>query len=40
MWFELPVELPKIRDGFMELPRGPGLGMPLNQAVIDKYRVD
>jgi L-alanine-DL-glutamate epimerase-like enolase superfamily enzyme len=40
MWFELPVELPKIRDGFMELPTGPGLGMPLNQAVIDKYRVD
>ena len=40
MWFELPVELPKIRDGFMELPTGPGLGMPLKQAVIDKYRVE
>ncbi len=40
MWFELPVEQPKIRDGFMELPTAPGLGMELNEDIIAKYRID
>lgn len=38
LWFELPVEQPRIRDGFMELPTGPGLGMRLNEEVIARYR--
>lgn len=40
MWFELPVEQPKIRNGFMELPTAPGLGMALNEDIIAKYRID
>ncbi|MSP13694.1 MAG: mandelate racemase/muconate lactonizing enzyme family protein [Chloroflexi bacterium] len=40
MWFELPVQLPRIRDGFMELPSGPGLGLPLNEEIIRQYRAD
>jgi L-alanine-DL-glutamate epimerase-like enolase superfamily enzyme len=40
MWFELPQQLPAIRDGCMELPGGPGLGMPLNAEIIQKYRTD
>ena len=40
MWFELPQQLPRIRDGCMELPDGPGLGMPLNEEIIAKYRTD
>lgn len=40
MWFELPQQLPRIRDGCMELPDGFGLGMPLNEAIIEKYRAD
>jgi D-arabinonate dehydratase len=39
MWFELPVEHPRVRDGYMELPSGPGLGMELNEDVIARYRV-
>ena len=38
MWFELPAQLPTIRNGYMELPTGPGLGMPLNEDIIAKYR--
>jgi L-alanine-DL-glutamate epimerase-like enolase superfamily enzyme len=40
MWFELPRQLPRIRDGCMELPAGPGLGMALNEDIIQKYRAD
>jgi L-alanine-DL-glutamate epimerase-like enolase superfamily enzyme len=40
MWFELPVEQPKIRNGFMELPTAPGLGMELNEDIIARYRID
>jgi len=39
MWFELPVQQPRIRGGYMELPSGPGLGITLNDSVIEKYRV-
>jgi L-alanine-DL-glutamate epimerase-like enolase superfamily enzyme len=40
MWVDLPVEHPRIRDGFMELPDRPGFGIDLNQSVIDRYRAD
>jgi L-alanine-DL-glutamate epimerase-like enolase superfamily enzyme len=40
MWFELPVERPRIRDGYMELPAGPGLGMAFNEEIIARYRID
>ncbi len=39
MWVDLPVEQPRIRDGYMELPSGHGLGIALNQEIIDRYRV-
>jgi L-alanine-DL-glutamate epimerase-like enolase superfamily enzyme len=39
MGFDLPVQQPRIRAGFMELPTGPGLGLKLNEEVIMKYRV-
>jgi D-arabinonate dehydratase len=35
MWFDLPQEQPRIKDGFMELPAGPGFGIPLNGRVIN-----
>lgn len=38
MWVDLPVKQPVIRDGFMELPDGPGFGIELNADVIAKYR--
>jgi L-alanine-DL-glutamate epimerase-like enolase superfamily enzyme len=40
MWFELPVAPYPIRDGYMELPSGAGLGMPLREDVIQRYRVE
>ena len=33
-----PSPRPIIRDGYMELPSGPGLGMELNEEVIARYR--
>ncbi len=39
MWVDLPVEQPRIHNGYMHLPTGPGLGIQLNQEVIEKYRV-
>jgi D-arabinonate dehydratase len=39
MWFDLPVEQPKIADGYMFCPKKPGLGIDLNNEVIDKWRV-
>jgi D-arabinonate dehydratase len=38
MWIDLPIETYRIKDGFMELPDKPGLGMDLNKDVIEKYR--
>jgi D-arabinonate dehydratase len=37
MWFELPVHQPEIKDGYMHVPQGPGLGMELRNDVISKY---
>ncbi len=38
MWYDLPVQRPAIRDGFMYVPDGPGFGMPLRQDTIDRWR--
>jgi prepilin-type N-terminal cleavage/methylation domain-containing protein len=40
LWYELPVERPLIRDGYMYLPDRPGLGMDLDESVIARYRAD
>lgn len=37
LWFELPVHHPEIKEGCMEVPQGPGLGIELDQNVIAKY---
>ena len=34
MWFDLPQQQPRIRDGLMDLPSGPGFGLPLNKSLI------
>src|SRR5206468_5823852 len=39
MWFDLPVEQPKIESGYMFCSKKPGLGIDLNNEVIDKWRV-
>jgi L-alanine-DL-glutamate epimerase-like enolase superfamily enzyme len=39
MWVDLPVERPRIANGFMHLPDGPGFGIALNPEIIEKYRV-
>jgi D-arabinonate dehydratase len=39
MWVDLPVEQPRIADGYMYLPDKPGFGIDLNQEIIEKYRV-
>lgn len=38
MWFDLPVEQPVIRDGYMKLPQSPGFGMPIKAEVIEHWR--
>jgi L-alanine-DL-glutamate epimerase-like enolase superfamily enzyme len=40
MWVDLPLEGPRIENGYMYLPQGPGLGMPLNPEIIARYRID
>jgi D-arabinonate dehydratase len=40
LWYELPVERPVIQDGYMLLPERPGLGMTLNEDVINRYRLN
>ena len=40
IWHELPVEQPLIKDGSFHVPSGPGLGLPLREEVIAKYRAD
>jgi D-arabinonate dehydratase len=37
MWFELPVSRPRVRDGCMEVPEEPGIGIALNDDVIERY---
>ena len=38
MWFDLPVQHPSIKDGFMKLPDGSGFGLPLRNDTIEKWR--
>jgi len=38
LWFELPAVRPQIKNGYMLVPQGPGLGLPLQEKVIDRYR--
>jgi L-alanine-DL-glutamate epimerase-like enolase superfamily enzyme len=38
MWFELPVEHPRIESGEMHVPDGAGLGLPLREDIIERYR--
>ena len=40
MWRELPLTHPKIESGFMYLPQEPGLGFPLNPAILSKYKIE
>jgi L-alanine-DL-glutamate epimerase-like enolase superfamily enzyme len=40
LWHELQIERPLIRDGYMYLPEGPGLGIRLDEDVISRYRLD
>ena len=40
LWYELPVERPLIRDGYMYLTDRPGLGLTLNKETVARYRLD
>ncbi|PCI52639.1 MAG: mandelate racemase/muconate lactonizing protein [Alphaproteobacteria bacterium] len=37
LW-ELPEDFPIIKDGYMEVPKGPGFGIKLREDVIERYR--
>jgi D-arabinonate dehydratase len=39
MWFDLPQPRPAIKEGFMQVPAAPGLGINLDSSVIQRYRV-
>ena len=38
LWAELPETAPRIENGYMHVPQGPGLGLPLRADVIERYR--
>jgi L-alanine-DL-glutamate epimerase-like enolase superfamily enzyme len=38
MWWELPLNRPMMKDGFMHVPDAPGLGIDLSPEVIAKFR--
>ena len=40
MWFELPVQQPRIKDGYMYVPQEPGFGIALRPEIIERYRAD
>ena len=40
VWWNLITNRPELIDGRVELPRGPGLGWVLDDAYIERYRVD
>ncbi|MEA2782784.1 MAG: hypothetical protein QOK29_4328, partial [Rhodospirillaceae bacterium] len=29
-----------LKDGFMDLPTGPGLGIELNEELVERWRID
>jgi L-rhamnonate dehydratase len=37
---ELTVPEPELRDGTLALPLGPGLGIELDAAAVERYRTD
>jgi L-alanine-DL-glutamate epimerase-like enolase superfamily enzyme len=37
MWFDLPVCSPQIKDGYMEVPQAPGLGIELRPDIVNRY---
>jgi L-alanine-DL-glutamate epimerase-like enolase superfamily enzyme len=37
---ELVSPEPTLRDGFMELPTAPGLGIELNEELVSRWRID
>jgi D-arabinonate dehydratase len=39
MWVDLPLNPPVIREGYMEVPQGYGMGINLNHEIIEKYRI-
>jgi L-alanine-DL-glutamate epimerase-like enolase superfamily enzyme len=39
LWFELFRERPEIKDGFMDVPDAPGLGLELREDTLEKYGV-
>lgn len=39
LW-QLPIDFPQIADGYMQVPQGPGMGIALNDDVIERYCVD
>jgi L-alanine-DL-glutamate epimerase-like enolase superfamily enzyme len=38
IWFDLPEQQPRIADGYMYVPDGPGLGIPLRGELVDQHR--
>jgi L-alanine-DL-glutamate epimerase-like enolase superfamily enzyme len=38
MWFDLPLQQPLIREGYMHLSDEPGFGLPLKPEVIERWR--
>jgi D-arabinonate dehydratase len=40
MWVDLPIERPRVADGYMYLPDAPGFGIDLNLEIIERYRVE
>lgn len=40
MWVDLPIERPRVAEGYMYLPDAPGFGIDLNHEVIERYRVE
>ncbi len=39
LWFELFCGLPAVREGFMEVPRKPGLGIEIDDQVLRKFTI-
>ena len=40
LWYELILNRPAIKGGYMEVPTGPGLGLELDEGAIERYRLD
>lgn len=38
MWFDLPLNMPVIREGFMHITEGDGFALPLREEVIERWR--